>query len=626
MKIYLLMLKWIKPFWKVLVIGLLSSLLFVAFNSASVWLTASFVNVIFPREHQQVILEKSTVNDIQKRIDLNSRIKAYTNRILIRENPTESLKMLCIVIFTMFVLKNIFFYLKNISFGYVQLKMITNVRNQLYEHLHNLSLSYFDRKKGGELMSITLNDVSAMRRAFTVSFDKLIVEPINILTMVTLMFIISWRLAILAVIILPVTGFLISKIGQSIRRKSVRTSRKIAGITAILNETIRGIRVVKAFAMETFEKRRFFNETRKYFNLTFRRRRLRAISTPVNEIFSVLIGVILLWLGGHQVLSGTGLEAEDFIRFIILLFAILTPIKSLNTVNVDLQEGIASATRVFSILNEKPEIIEKDNAIELTGFNSEIIYDHVGFRYNEHDGYVLRDINLELKKGEIVAIVGHSGAGKSTLVDLLPRFYDVTNGRITIDDIDIRDVTLASLRSLMGIVTQQTILFNDTIFNNIAYGMSDAGPETVVRAAEAANAHEFIVDFPDQYETVIGDQGSRLSGGQAQRIAIARALLKNPPILILDEATSSLDTESEQKVQSAIDRLMKDRTVFVIAHRLATIQSAGKILVLDKGRLVEQGTHQELYELGGIYRNLYDIQFNLNGQTNHANLQERELA
>lgn len=609
MKIYLRVLGWVKVYWKTLVLGLLASFLYVLFNSASVWLTASFVNVIFPQKHAEVVQERQAEELLPAKMDLNAKIKNYTNQILIKENPHQSLKRLCIIIFLAFLLKNVFFYLKSISFGYVQLKLIMNIRNRLYEHLHNLSLSYFHRKKSGELMSIILNDVGVMRRAFTVSFDKLIVEPINILTFVVLMFIISWKLALLAIVILPVTMVVISQVGQSIRRKSIRTSRKIAGITAILNETINGIRVVKAFAMEAFEKNRFFRETLNYFRLTFRRRQLRAISTPTNEIFSVAVGVILLWIGGNQVLSGSGIEAEDFIRFIILLFAILTPIRSLNTVNVDLQEGIASATRIFSILDEKPEIVEKPGALELTGFGREICYQNVWFQYNEQDGSVLKDINLELQKGEIVAIVGHSGAGKSTLVDLLPRFYDVSRGSITIDGVDIRDVTLASLRSLMGIVTQQTILFNDTVFNNIAYGMSDADPEAVITAAKAANAHEFIVDFPDKYETVIGDQGSRLSGGQAQRIAIARALLKNPPILILDEATSSLDTESEQKVQSAIDRLMRDRTVFVIAHRLATIQSANRIIVLDKGEIAEVGSHQDLLSRDGIYRYLYDIQF-----------------
>jgi subfamily B ATP-binding cassette protein MsbA len=414
---------------------------------------------------------------------------------------------------------------------------------------------------------------------------------------------------LLAVVILPVSLFTIAKIGQSIRRKSVRTSKQIAGIMAILNETINGIRVVKAFAMEQFEKRRFFSETHKYFKMTFRRTRLRAISSPINETFGVGVGVILLWIGGNHVLAGTGIEAEDFIRFILLLFAILHPIKTLNTVNADIQEGLASAGRVFSILDEKSDIVEKPNATQINSFKSEIHFENVTHQYNTVNDEVLKDINFTVKKGDIIAIVGHSGAGKSTLVDLLPRFYDVKKGRITIDGTDIRDVTLSSLRSVMGIVTQETILFNDTIFNNIAYGMSDADPGAVKAAARAANADEFIEEFTDKYDTIIGEKGSRLSGGQAQRIAIARALLKNPPILILDEATSSLDSESEQKVQSAIDRLMKDRTVLVIAHRLATIQNANIIVVLDKGKIVEQGSHRELLNKGGLYKYFHDIQF-----------------
>lgn len=612
MKLYLRMLKWAKPYWKVLLGGILASLLFVVFNSASVWLTASFVNVIFPKEHVEVVQKQAAPSDLQENFSLNDRLKNYTNQLLIHDDPFASLKALCIVIFLTFFFKNVFFYIKNIALGYVQLKLIADLRNALFAHIHNLSLSYFHRKKGGELLSIVLNDVGIMRRAFTVSFDKLLVEPINILTFVTLLFIISWKLALLSFIILPVSLFIISRIGQSIRRKSVRTSKKIAGITAILNETVGGIRVVKAFAMEEFEKRKFFRETQRYFNLTFKRRRLRAMSSPINETFGVGIGVILLWIGGNHVLAGTGIEAEDFIRFIILLFAILNPIKTLNTVNVDIQEGLASASRVFSILDEKSDITEKENAIQITRFKKDIRYEHVDFWYDESNGNILSDINLTVKKGDIIAIVGHSGAGKTTFVDLLPRFYDVTAGRILIDDIDIRDLTLSSLRSLMGIVTQETILFNDTIFNNIAYGMIDADPEVVQAAAKAANADEFIEEFPDKYETIIGDKGSRLSGGQAQRIAIARALLKNPPILIFDEATSSLDTESEKKVQAAIDRLMEDRTVFVIAHRLATIQNATKIIVLDKGWIVEVGNHRELLDKNGLYKYFYDIQFHFN--------------
>ncbi len=610
MKIYLRMMKFILPYWKVLICGVLASLLYVVFNSSSAWLTASFVNVIFPKKIEQSIQTELSIPETAQNMSANDKLKGLTRKLIIKDSPLETLKTLCIIIFITFFLKNVFFYLKGILLGYIQLRLITDLRNKLYSHLHRLSFSFFDRKRSGEISSIILNDVEVMRRSFAVSFNKLLVEPINILTFVVILFIISWQLTLLAIVILPVTGFIITKIGQSIRRKSIRTSRQIAGIMSILSETLYGIRVVKAFAMEKFEKNRFFHETHKYFRLLFRRTKLRTVSPPVNETFGVLIGVFLLYYGGAQVLSGTGIESEDFIRFVIMLFAIMQPIKSLNNVNVDIQQGIASATRVFSILDEEPDIIEKQNAIKLTGFKDKIEYEHVSFHYDTSEDNILSDVNFEIKKGEVVAIVGHSGAGKSTLVDLLPRFYDLKGGSIKIDGIDIRDVTFESLRSLMGVVTQETILFNDTIFNNIAYGMEDADPERVKAAANAANALEFINDFPEKFQTKIGEKGTRLSGGQRQRLAIARALLKNPPILILDEATSSLDSESEQKVQMAIDRLMKDRTVLVIAHRLTTIQNADKIVVLENGEIVESGTHLELLKKNGIYKYLYYAQFN----------------
>lgn len=610
MRIYLRMMRFVLPYWKVLICGLLASLLYVVFNSSSAWLTASFVNVIFPKSIEQSVKTELSVSETTQNMSANDRLKGLTRKLIIKDSPLETLKTLCIIIFITFFLKNVFFYLKGILLGYIQLRLITDLRNKLYSHLHKLSFSFFDRKRSGEISSIILNDVGVMRRSFSVSFNKLLVEPINILIFTIILFIISWQLTLMVIVILPVTGFIITKIGQSIRRKSIRTSRQIAGIMSILSETLYGIRVVKAFAMEKFETNRFLCETRKYFRLLFRRTKLRTISTPLNETLGVLIGVFLLWYGGAQVLSGTGLESEDFIRFVIMLFAIMQPIKSLNNVNIDIQQGIASATRVFSILDEEPDITEKQDAIRLTGFNERVEYNHVSFNYDISKDNILSDVNFEIKRGEVVAIVGHSGAGKSTLVDLLPRFYDLNGGSIKIDGIDIRDVTFESLRSLMGIVTQETILFNDTIFNNIAYGMEDANPEHVEAAAKAANALEFINDFPDKFQTVIGDKGTRLSGGQRQRLAIARALLKNPPILILDEATSSLDSESEQKVQMAIDRLVKDRTVLVIAHRLSTIHNADKIIVLEKGKVVETGTHSKLLQKDGSYKYFYNTQIN----------------
>ncbi len=613
MNVYLRVLKLVKPYWAVLLLSFVTSLIYVAFNSSSVWLTGSFTKVFFPEPkngeiHQGLPMAPATSE--KSRGGVNEALKKFTDRLILRDTPVRSLKALCVMIFITFLLKNVFLYIKNVAISYVQLRMINDVRNKIYMHLHDLSLSYFNRKRGGEITSIIMNDVNAMRNSFTVSFDKLLVEPINILTFMALLFIISWRMALMAVVILPISGYIITKIGKSIRRKSIRTSRQIAGIMAILDETLQGMRVVKAFAMEKFEINRFVGESQKYFKLLFRRKKLREISSPINETFGVLIGILLLWFGGNHVLAGTGIDAEDFIRFIIMLFAIMTPIKSLNNVTMELQEGMASAQRVFSVIDEQPDVVEKPNALVISDFNDSIVYKDVSFKYETSRAEVLDRVNLEIKKGEIVAIVGHSGAGKSTLVDLLPRFYDPTSGQILIDGIPNDRLTFASLRSLMGIVTQHTILFNDTIFNNIAYGIRDFDPEKVRAAADAANALEFIEEFPDKFETMIGDKGLRISGGQRQRLAIARALLKNPPILILDEATSSLDTESEQKVQAAIEHLMKERTVLVIAHRLSTIQNANKIVVLDHGRILETGTHNELLNReNSIYRTFYETQF-----------------
>lgn len=612
MDVYLRLIKLAKPYWKIIVVGLIVSLLFVIFNASSVWLTASFVKVIFPSgENQQV--EEAAQLETNVSVSINEKLKDITNTLIIKETPLETLRTLCFVILVAFLLKNVFYYIKEICLSYVQFQLITELRNRLYSHLHNLSLSFFHRKRSGEISSIIVNDVNVLQHTFSTSFNKLIVEPLNIIVFMFILFVISWRLTLLAIIILPMSGIIITKVGQSIRRKSVRTSKQIAGIMSVLNETLHGIRIVKAFAMEQFEKSRFFNETKKYFNLLFRRKKLQTVSSPINEIIGVFIGVILLWYGGSQVLAGTGLESEDFIRYIAMLFAVMQPLKNLNNVNVDIQQGIASGSRVFSILDEKPDVVEKPDAIKLEGFKKEIEYDHVYFRYNNSSEDVLSDINFTIKKGEVVAIVGHSGAGKSTIADLLPRFYDVKDGKITIDGIDIRDVTLKSLRSLMGIVTQETILFNDTIFNNIAYGVGNSDIELVKESALMANAMEFINEMPEGFQTIVGERGARLSAGQRQRIAIARALLKNPPILILDEATSSLDTESEKKVQQAIETLMKDRTVLVIAHRLSTIQNADKIIVLENGRIVEIGKHEELLNKeGSLYSYLYRIQFDEN--------------
>ena len=542
-------------------------------------------------------------------LTLNEKLKYWTNGLILRDTAKETLQVLCVSILIIFLLKNVFLYLKNITLTIVQFRLITELRNKLYIHFHKLSLSFFNQHKSGELTSIVVNDVANMRQALTIGFQRIFVEPINIIAFTALLFIISWKLALIAITIIPLAGLVIVNISRSIRRKSRRTAVKIAGITNILTETLTSMRVVKAFAMEDYEVDRFSNETRNYYNLIFRRARLRSLAPPITETMGVIIGVALLWVGGTEVLNAQGLTSEDFIRFILIMFSGLQPIRSLSNVFAEIQVGAASAERVFVILDNPPTIVDEFDAVIIDTFEDKIQINDVSFKY-ESDDTVLKNISFEIEKGSAVALVGSSGSGKSTLADLIPRFYDVNQGAIEIDGQDIRHVTLNSLRRLMGIVTQETILFNDTIKANIAYGQKDVDDKQVIAAATAANALEFIEELPEGLNTVIGEKGVKLSGGQRQRLAIARAIMKNPPILILDEATSALDTESERLVQEALGTLMTDRTVLVIAHRLSTVTNADKIIVLEKGQIKEMGTHDELIQKNGLYSNLYKVQFN----------------
>lgn len=608
MKLYLRVISFLKPYSGVVAGAIVASLFYVIFNSASIWLTASLIDTIF--EEQPVATEVTAETETQIP-NLNDRLKQYTKQLIYRDNPIDTLRVLCFSILIIFILKNVFYYIQGLGMGFVNMRIVKDVRDQMYEKLNALSMSFFDKHKAGNTASILINDVNEMNNSINKSFSKLLVEPINILVMLGLLFIISWRLSLMAIVILPLSAFLITKIGQSLRRKSTRTYKQIAEVMAILQEMLYNIRIVKAFATEDYENKRFKESTKEHYKFSFRHKKLSVLSSPVNEILGVSIGVVLLWYGGLQVLQAQTLDSEDFIRFIIILFAMLQPLKAMSGVNNTIQTGLAAAERIFGILDSSVEVKEKPNPVYISEFNESIRYENVSFRYEEE--WVLEDINFEIQKGQVVAFVGPSGAGKSTIVDLVPRFYDVDQGAITIDGINIKEYSLKSLRQLLGIVTQETILFNDTIAHNIGYGLKDVSQKAIEDAAKAANAYDFIQKLPHGFDTNIGDRGIKLSGGQGQRISIARALLKNPPILILDEATSSLDTESEQLVQNAIDRLMKERTTLVIAHRLSTITHADKIVVLDSGRIVEIGDHESLIESDGAYKKLYDIQFK-----NHA--------
>lgn len=594
-------------YWPYIIMSSLSAIIFVLLNGLSIWLTATLINNILLDFDS--ILQSQSEWSARETLTPNEALKYWTNVAILRDTPAESLKVLCLTILGVFFVKNIFLYLKNILLYMVQLNIVKDIRDKLYNHIQKLSLGYFNKEKSGTITSVIINDVEQLQGALSVAFQKLFVEPINILTFATLLFIISWKLALIAIVIIPLAGVAIITIGKSIRRKSRRTQKKIAEIMQILSENLSSIRIVKAFVNEKEEIKKFSRETTNYLSLHLKRARLDLIAAPITESFGVIIGVVLLWYGGSEVILQRGLIAEDFIRFILILFSILGPIKQLSNVNIRIQAGAASAERIFNLLDTEPQIVEINNPTKLQNFKNEVVFKNVNFEYFAGDGPVLDNINFSIKKGEVVALVGPSGSGKSTIADLIPRFYDVKSGSIMFDGEDIKNASLASLRNNLGIVSQEVVLFNDTIRNNIAYAQPNKDESEIRKAAEAANALEFIEKTQDGFDTVVGERGVKLSGGQKQRLAIARALLKNPSILILDEATSALDTESEKKVQKAIESLMKDRTALVIAHRLSTVQNADKIIVIEKGVVVENGSHSELYEKNGLYRRLFDIQF-----------------
>ena len=599
--------KFVLAHWPFLLLSTLAAFSFVIFNSASIWITATMINNILI-DFNEMLVENQRLSNLSE-LSMNDRLKLFSNNLLLKDSAISTVSAVCVALIVVFSAKNISLYIKNITLSIVQYRLIRDLRNKLYSHFHYLSLSYFNKNKSGELTAVLVNDIDNMRNSLSIMFQKLFVEPINILILMSLLFIVSTKLALIALLIIPVSGIIIFGISHSIRRRSARSQAQLAGITSMIAETIGSMRIVKAFANKGFEINRFAKETQKYYKLMLRRDRLRFVSSPVSETFGATIAALLLWVGARDVLVIESISSEDFLRFILLLFSLFQPLKNLTNVVNELQNGLASADRVFAIMDIKSDIQDSDNAIEIKDLESSLSFKDVSFSYGDKNKKVLHNINFKINKGEIIALVGPSGAGKSTLVDLIPRFYDTLSGAVKIDGKDIKELKINSLRSLMGIVTQETFLFDDSVKANIAYGVENISDERVKNAAKAANAHEFIQNLPEGYDTIIGERGVSLSGGQKQRIAIARAIVKNPPILILDEATSSLDSESEKHVQSAIENLMNERTVFVIAHRLSTVHNANKILVLEKGQIVQEGKHDELVNIDGLYKQLHKMQF-----------------
>ena len=593
--------------WPFLLLSTLAAFFFVVFNSASIWITATMINNILI-DFNEMIIENERLKSLND-LTMNDRLKIFSNGLLLKDTAINTVSSVCIALIVVFSAKNISLYIKNITLSIVQYRLIRDLRNKLYSHFHYLSLSYFNKNKSGELTAVLVNDIDNMRNSLSIMFQKLFVEPINILILMSLLFIVSPKLALIALLIIPISSVIIFGISHSIRRRSKRSQAQLAGMTSMIAETIGSMRIVKAFATKSFEIKRFARETQKYYQLMLRRDRLRFVSSPVSETFGATIAALLLWVGARDVLVTQSISSEDFLRFILLLFSLFQPLKNLTNVVNELQNGLASADRVFAIMDIDSDIKDRNNAAEIVDLKESLSFNQVSFSYGEKNDKVLNNINFKIDKGEIIALVGPSGAGKSTLVDLIPRFYDTLDGSIKIDNKNIKELKISSLRLLMGIVTQETFLFDDSVKANIAYGLENISDNQIEEAAKAANADNFIKELPDGYNTIIGERGVSLSGGQKQRIAIARAIVKNPPILILDEATSSLDSESEKHVQSAIENLMSKRTVIVIAHRLSTVHNADKILVLEKGQIVQEGKHEDLVNNEGLYKQLHKMQF-----------------
>jgi subfamily B ATP-binding cassette protein MsbA len=522
------------------------------------------------------------------------------------QKKAEMLKFLSVAVFLVFSLKALTEWGQTYLMSYVGQRVVAQLRQQLYDHLQGLPLSFFDRMPTGLLMSRVTNDVNLIQGAVSNAITGLLKDPLTLIGLLAVMFTRDWQLSLLAMVVLPFAFFPVVKFGRMLRRISTKSQESMGDISVILHETISGSRIVKAFGMEDYEKERFNRENIRYFRYLMKSVMVRALSSPLMEFLGGIAIVFVILYGGYRVIQGVSTPGE-FFSFLGALLLLYEPIKRLSRINNVVQEGIAAATRIYEILDTPSGIQEKADAIQLPTMRKELELSNVQFSYDNEP--VLKNINLKVSAGEVVAIVGVSGAGKSTLVDLIPRFYEVSAGAILVDGVDIRDVTMESLRDQIGIVTQQTILFNDTVRNNIAYGDINKSDEEIIAAAKAANAYDFVMKLDQGFDTIIGEQGARLSGGERQRLCIARALLKNAPILILDEATSSLDSEAEMEVQRALENLMAGRTTLVIAHRLSTIKNADRIVVISNGRIVEEGHHNELLECDGEYCRLYDMQF-----------------
>jgi subfamily B ATP-binding cassette protein MsbA len=604
MTTYLRLLRWLRPYRLRLVAALACMALYAVTSVFSVSAVSPAMQVLFERPAPG----GPTGAPLSVLHWVPGPLRDRAAHALPLDHPQVALERLCVLVLVLLLLKNVADYLQSFLMVSIEQGVIRDLRSALYAHLQRLSLGFFQGQRAGVLMSRVTNDVEYLRASIASSLSNLVKDGLTLLGLLVVVFAASWRLALLSMVVIPPAGLALAAIGRKMRKRSGQAQERMGELTGVLQETLSGMRVVQAFGMEDAERARFERSNVGYFRAFVHLRRVSAAARPVSEYLIVLVAIGLLWFVGREILVRHTLEAHTFLMFIAALLSTISPIKTLAEVNTNMQQGIAAARRVFDTLDTPIQVVDRPSARPLAPLCEGIRLDHVSFEY-QSDLPVLRDVSLEIRRGEVVALVGSSGAGKSTVMDLLARFYDPTGGAILFDGVDLRDAQLKTLRAQLGLVTQETILFHDSVRANIAYGSPGAGEAEVREAARAAHALAFIERLPAGFDTVIGERGARLSGGERQRLAIARALLRNPPLLLLDEATSALDTESERLVQDALERLMRDRTVLVIAHRLSTVQHADRIVVLEHGRIAASGSHAELMESGGLYRRLYDLQF-----------------
>lgn len=597
--------KYAIPYKKYGYLNILFNILYALFSTLSFLVLMPMLEVIF-KPNTIKIIEKPVFENITKIIDYFKANVSYYVYEIAGDDKSKTLMVVVGLVITTFFFKNIFNYLAMYFITFLRNGVLKDIRNDLYRKTIELPISYFSEKRKGDTMARIGTDVLEIQHSFLSILEMLVREPLTIIFTITAMIAISFKLTLFVFVFIPISGYIISLIGKSLKRKSDSVQKEQGYFLSLLEETLGGLKVIKGFTAEKEFQQKFEKSTNRFYHFSNTLLNRTNLASPASEFLGIGVIAVLLWYGGILVLEEGTLQGEDFIAYMGLAYNILTPAKAISKASYGVKKGNAAAERILEVLETENPLKDTSNAIDKKTFDSEILIENISFKYE--DNYVLKDFSLTIPKGRMVALVGQSGSGKSTIANLLTRFYDVNKGAIEIDGINIRNIKKHSLRQLEGLVTQDSILFNDTIKNNITLGIEGKSDEEIIEAAKIANAHEFIKDLPNGYDTNIGDSGNKLSGGQKQRLSIARAVLKNPPIMILDEATSALDTESEKLVQDALEKMMQNRTSVVIAHRLSTIQKADMIIVMQKGKIVEQGTHNELISKSGTYKKLVEMQ------------------